>query len=109
MDVYYNGKSLPGKEIAKPVLKVGEPFNIGINLTVYQKCHVSVMLSEIGDSNFEIVNGPTSKMKDYGTEVLDKNSTEMYEWTVKPQITGRVGLYQLILFIKLMISIRATF
>ena len=83
MDVYYNGKLLPGEEVAKPVLKIGEPFDIGINLTVNQKCHVSVMLSEIGDDNFEIVSGPTSKMKDYGTEVLDKNSIKMYEWTVK--------------------------
>jgi len=83
MDVYYNGKLLPGEEVAKPVLKVGEPFNIGINLTVNQRSHVSIMLSEIGDDNFEIVSGPTSKMKDYGTEVLDKNSSKMYEWTVK--------------------------
>jgi len=84
MDVYYNDKLLPGKEVAKPVLKIGEPFNIGINLTVYQKCYVSVMMSEIGDNDFEIINGSTSKMKDYGTEILDKNSTKMYEWTVKP-------------------------
>ncbi|AKB51564.1 hypothetical protein MSBRW_2311 [Methanosarcina barkeri str. Wiesmoor] len=84
IDVYYNDKILPGKEIAKPVLKIGEPFNVGINLTVYQKCYVSVMLSEIGDNDFEIITGSTSKMKDYGTEILDENSTKMYEWTVRP-------------------------
>jgi MAST domain-containing protein len=84
MDVYYNGKLLPGEEVAKPFLKIGEPFNIGINLTVYQKCYVSTMLSEIGNDNFEIVAGSTSEMKDYETELLDKNSTKMYEWTVKP-------------------------
>lgn len=84
MDVYYNEKLLPGKEIAKPILKIGEPFDIGINLSVYQKCYVSVMLSEIGDDDFEIVTGSTSKMKDYGTEILDKNSTRMYGWTVRP-------------------------
>ncbi len=83
MDVYYNGNLLPGEEIAKPVLKVGEPFTVGVNLTVNQKCYVSVMLSEIGDNDFQIVSGPTSKMKDYGTEVLDKNSSKIYEWTVK--------------------------
>lgn len=83
MDVYYNGKLLPGEEVAKPVLKIGEPFDIGVNLTVNQKCYVSTMLSEIGDNNFEIVTGSTSKMKDYGTEVLDKNSSKMYEWTVR--------------------------
>lgn len=84
IDVYYNGKLLPGEEIAKPVLKIGEPFNIGINLTVHQKCYVSVMLSEIGDNDFEIITGSTSKMKEYGTEVLNESSTKMYEWTVKP-------------------------
>ena len=37
MDVYYNGKLLPGEEIAKPILKIGEPFNIGINLNSLPK------------------------------------------------------------------------
>ncbi|WP_440956490.1 sarcinarray family MAST domain-containing protein [Methanosarcina sp. Mfa9] len=83
MDVYYNGKLLQVEEVAKPVLNIGEPFDIGINLTVNQKCYVSTMLSEIGDNNFEIVTGSTSKMKEYETEVLDNNSTKMYEWTVK--------------------------
>jgi len=83
MDVYYNGEILPGDEIAKPVLKIGEPFDIGINLTVNQKCHVSIMLSEVGDNNFEVIRGSTSKMKEYGTDVLDKNSSKMYKWTVK--------------------------
>ena len=36
MGVYYNDKILPGNETAKPILKIGEPFNVGINLTVYQ-------------------------------------------------------------------------
>ncbi|WP_332882045.1 sarcinarray family MAST domain-containing protein [Methanosarcina horonobensis] len=37
MDVYYNNKLLPGTEVAKPALKIGEPFNIKISLTVNQK------------------------------------------------------------------------
>ena len=37
MDVYYNDKLLPGKETAKPILKIEEPFKVKINLTVYQK------------------------------------------------------------------------
>jgi MAST domain-containing protein len=84
MDVYFNGKVLPGNETAKPILKIGEPFNIGINLTVDQKCYVSVMLTEIGDNDFEIMNGSTLKMKDYGTELMEKDSSRIFKWTVKP-------------------------
>ncbi len=29
IDVYYNDKLLSGKEAAKPILKIGEPFNVG--------------------------------------------------------------------------------
>jgi sarcinarray family protein len=65
-------------------LKIGEPFDIGVNIAVYQKCYVAVMLTEIGDNDFEIVNGSTSKMKDYGEAILDKNSSKMFNWTVKP-------------------------
>jgi MAST domain-containing protein len=82
MDVYYNGDILPGKEIAKPVLKIGEPFTVGINLTVYQKSEVSVELSEIGEGYFKIVNGPTSKMNVYRADIMEENSTILYEWTV---------------------------
>lgn len=84
MDVYYNGDILPGKEIAKPVLKIGEPFTVGINLTVYQKSEVSVELSEIGEGYFKIVNGPTSKMNVYRADIMEENSTILYEWTVIP-------------------------
>ncbi len=84
MDVYYNGEILPGKEIAKPTLKVGEPFNVSINLTVYQKSEVSVMLSEIGDGDFVILAGFTKEMNKYGSKVMEKNSSEIFEWTVKP-------------------------
>lgn len=84
MDVYYNGEILPGKEIAKPVLKIGEPFTVGINLTVYQKSEVSVELSEIGEGYFEIINGSTSKMNVYRADVVEENSNILYEWTATP-------------------------
>ncbi len=41
-------------------------------------------MTEIGDNDFEIVNGSTSKMKDYGTELMEKNSSKMFNWTVRP-------------------------
>ncbi|WP_410509074.1 sarcinarray family MAST domain-containing protein [Methanosarcina hadiensis] len=84
MDVYYNGEILPGKEIAKPVLKIDEPFAVGINLTVYQKSEVSIELSEIGEGYFKITNGPTSKMNVYRADIMEENSTILYEWTVAP-------------------------
>ncbi|RXA19867.1 sarcinarray family MAST domain-containing protein [Methanosarcina sp. MSH10X1] len=84
MEVYYNEKLLPGSETAKPTLKIGEPFKVSINLTVYQKSEVSVMLSEIGDGDFVILEGYTKKMNRYGSKVMEKNSSESFEWTVKP-------------------------
>jgi len=84
IDVYYNDELLPGKEIAKPVIKIGEPFTVGINLTVYQKSEVALKLSEIGEGYFLIVNGPTSKMNKYRADVIEKNSSLMYKWTVTP-------------------------
>lgn len=84
MQVYYNERILPGSEIAKPTLKIGEPFNVSINLTVYQKSEVSVMLSEIGDEDFVISDGFTKKMNRYGSKVMEKNSSEIFEWKVAP-------------------------
>jgi MAST domain-containing protein len=84
IDVYYNDKILPGKEIAKPVLKIGEPFKVRFDFTVNQKCYVSVKLSELGKDNFVIIDGPTSRMEEYYGKIMEENSTEVFEWTVKP-------------------------
>jgi MAST domain-containing protein len=83
-DVYYNDELLPGTDVAKPVLKIGEPFTVGINLTVYQKSEVSVQLNEIGEGYFVIVDGPTSEMNVYRADVMEKNSSKLYKWTVTP-------------------------
>ena len=84
MEVYYNERLLPGSEIAKPTLKIEEPFKVRINLTVYQKSEVSVMLSEIGDGDFVILRDSLKEMNKYGSKVMEKNSSEIFEWTVKP-------------------------
>lgn len=84
IDVYYNDQILPGKEIAKPVLKIGEPFKVRFDFTVNQKCYVSVKLSELGKDNFVIIDGPTLKMEEYYGKIMEGNSTEVFEWTVKP-------------------------
>lgn len=84
IDVFYNDKLLPGKEVAKPLLKIDEPFKIRVHLTVYQKCYVSVKLSELDKNIFTIIKGPTSNMEEYYGKVMEKNSTEIFEWDVKP-------------------------
>ncbi|MGB9929719.1 MAG: sarcinarray family MAST domain-containing protein [Methanosarcina sp.] len=84
MDVFYNDELLPATEVAKPVIKIGEPFNVGINLTVYQKSEVSVELSEIGTGYFVILNGSTSKMNEYRSDIVEKDSSILYKWTVIP-------------------------
>lgn len=84
IDVYYNDKLLPGKEIAKPILQIGEPFKIRIDFTVYQRCYVSAMISEIGTGNFIIIDGPTKQTNKYCGKIFEENSTEVFEWTVKP-------------------------
>nr|WP_048128947.1 sarcinarray family MAST domain-containing protein [Methanosarcina lacustris] len=83
-DVYYDDKLLPGIEVAKPILKIGEPFQIRIDFTTYQKCYVSAMISEIGNGNFIVVDGPTKKTNVYCGKIFEENSTEIFEWTVKP-------------------------
>ncbi len=84
MDVYYNGDLLSGKEIAKPYLKIGEPFKIGLNLTVYQKSEISIELNEMEQGYFSILDGSTKKMNTYRADVIEENSTIFYEWTVIP-------------------------
>ena len=82
-DVYYNGKLLPGTEVAKPTLKIGEPFTVKIDLTVYQEYKVSGKLMELGSGNFEVVDGP-SEMDRYSSVILKPNESHAFEWTVKP-------------------------
>jgi len=92
MDVYYNDKLLPGKETAKPTLKIGEPFGVKINLTVYQKSDVYVSLSCMEKDSFKIINGPTERIEKYSKpEILEANASKEYEWTVEPTERWRGG------------------
>ncbi|HOW16029.1 sarcinarray family MAST domain-containing protein [Methanosarcina sp.] len=83
-NLYFDGKLLNTTEVPKPVLKIGEPFDVKIDFMVYKKCEMSVKLSEIENGYFIILNGSTPKMDVYRADVLEKNSTITYEWTVKP-------------------------
>jgi sarcinarray family protein len=82
-DAYYNNKLLPGTDVAKPALKIGEPFNIKINMTVYQEYEVSGKLTELGEGYFEVIDGP-SKMNRYSSIILMANESHVFEWTVVP-------------------------
>ena len=41
-DLYFNGKLLNTTEVPKPILKIGEPFNVKIDFVVYRK---SIMIA----------------------------------------------------------------
>ncbi|RXA20085.1 sarcinarray family MAST domain-containing protein [Methanosarcina sp. MSH10X1] len=82
-DVYYNDNLLPGVEVAKPLLKIGEPFNLKINMTVYQEYKVSGQLTTLGEGYFEVIEGP-SKMDKYSSTILKANESHVFEWTVIP-------------------------
>ena len=83
IDVYFNNQILSGDKTATPTIKIGEPFNIKINCTVYKEYKVSGQISEIGSGNFEVVEGP-SKMNEYSSVILKPNESHIFEWTVKP-------------------------
>jgi len=83
IDVYFNDNIFPDNETAKPNLKINEPFNIKINMTVYQEYKVSGKLTELGEGYFKVIDGP-SKMDQYASTVLKANESHIFEWTVIP-------------------------
>jgi MAST domain-containing protein len=83
-NLYFNGKLLNATEVPKPILKIGEPFNVKIDFSIYKKCEMSIKLSEIESGHFVILNGSTPKMDVYRADVIEKNSIKTYEWTVIP-------------------------
>jgi MAST domain-containing protein len=83
-NLYFDGKLLNTTEVPKPILKIGEPFDVKIDFIVYKKCEMSIKLSEIENGHFVILDGSTPKMDVYRADILEKNSTITYEWTVKP-------------------------
>ncbi len=80
--VYYNDEKLMG-DAAKPILKIGEPFTVAVEMTMYQDCKVYIKLTELGTGDFELVNGH-SNIGDLDSKIFTKNETYMFEWTLKP-------------------------
>ena len=82
IDVYYNGKYLPGSEVGKSILKIGEPFTVAIEMTMNQYCKVAVSLSELGSDDFIVLDGPSELSRSY-SRIFMENETYIYEWTLK--------------------------
>jgi len=85
-EVYYNGKILPGTEVAKPTLKIGEPFTVAVEMTTYQFCQVYLELSDLGTglgfNHFVVIDGPSDMGESYD-KIFQENETHTFEWTLK--------------------------
>ncbi|AEH60515.1 conserved hypothetical protein [Methanosalsum zhilinae DSM 4017] len=83
IQVYYNGVHLPGDNVAEPTLKIGEPFNVRINFTVYGDYKIYVKLDDYGDNYFVVQDGP-SPVGIYSDVILRSDECHAFEWTVYP-------------------------
>jgi sarcinarray family protein len=84
VDMYYNDQLYPDASIPKPLLKIGEPFKLRFEVTCYKKNFLSVMLTSIGENDFDIIEGPTPRLGSFTDEVVEVNETKVFEWTVAP-------------------------
>ncbi|AKB44625.1 sarcinarray family MAST domain-containing protein [Methanosarcina vacuolata] len=83
IDVYYNDKILPGKEVAKPTLKIGEPFKVKVDMTLNQTSTLFVQVCSLGGNFFEVVDGPSEFEKTKYIKSLDPGKYT-FEWTIVP-------------------------
>ncbi|MDY0130915.1 MAG: sarcinarray family MAST domain-containing protein [Methanosarcina vacuolata] len=84
IDVYYNDQLLPGKEVVKPTLKIGEPFKVKIDLTLNQTSILFVKICSLRvGTPYEVITGPSEFDKKLYFESLYPG-TYTYEWTLKP-------------------------
>jgi sarcinarray family protein len=84
IDVYYNEKLVPTTVTPKPLLKIGEPFTLRFEVTCYKKNYLSAQLFSIGNNDFEIIEGPTSRLGEGTRGTIEANETRVFEWTVAP-------------------------
>ncbi|MGV8077072.1 MAG: sarcinarray family MAST domain-containing protein [Methanosarcina sp.] len=83
IDVYYNDKILPGKEVAKPTLKIGEPFKVKIEMTLNQTSSLFVQVCSLGGNFFKVIDGPSEFEKTKYIKSLDPGKY-IFEWTIVP-------------------------
>lgn len=84
IDVYYNDQLYPGASTPKPLLKIGEPFTLRFEVTCYKRNFLSAQLLSIGNDDFDIIEGPTSKLGTGTRGIIESNETRIFEWTVAP-------------------------
>ncbi|SFM16957.1 sarcinarray family MAST domain-containing protein [Methanolobus profundi] len=84
IDVYYNDQLYPGASTPKPLLKIGEPFTLRFEVTCYKRNFLSAQLLSIGNNDFDIIEGPTSKLGTGTRGIIEANETRIFEWTVAP-------------------------
>jgi len=82
-EVYYNGKLLPGTEVAKPTLKIGELFSVAVEMKMYQECKLYIELTVIDKTHFEFIDGPAD-IDRLTSHIFKTNETHTFEWTLKP-------------------------
>ncbi len=86
INVYYNDKLYPGASTPTPLIKIGEPFKITIEMKMNQECKAYVELSDIGtdlgEKHFEVIEGP-SKLGESTSRIFKENESYNYEWTLK--------------------------
>jgi sarcinarray family protein len=84
IDVYYNDQLYPGDSTPKPLLKIGEPFNLRFEVTCYKRNFLAVQLWSIGNNDFVILDGPTASLGTGTRGIIEANETRVFEWTVAP-------------------------
>ena len=83
IDSYYNGEYLPGTEVAKPTLKIGEPFTLRVDVTMYQECKMDIELSLLDKTHFDFIDG-IADFNQAASYIFKANETHTFEWTLKP-------------------------
>ena len=84
IDVYYNDNFVPITTTPKPLLKIDEPFQLRFEVTCYKRNSLSAMLTSIGNSDFDVIEGPTSRLGTATDGIIEANETRIFEWTVSP-------------------------
>ena len=82
-EVYYNDELLSDTEVAKPTLKIGEPFTVKIEMTLNQPSTLGFKLGSLGDNMYEVIEGPSEFKRTKYFKLLDEG-THTFEWTLKP-------------------------